>query len=254
MNQANHQGKSSNLIQYARSKTAARKSLTELKELHEAGLSRLHVGLESGYDEVLQDMKKGVTAEEQIIGGRKVVESGISLSEYVMPGLGGRKWSEPHALETAAVLNQINPAFIRLRSLIVRQNTPLWDKRESGNFVQLTEDEVIDEIGLLIENLDCDSYVTSDQMSNLLWEIEGHLPEDKPTILKTINTYKSMPPHDKLNFTLKRRLHSYLAIYGELDQSLKEKVERASESLQNDSPDATIMISEAVSALKSGFM
>ncbi len=78
---------------YARSNTAARKTAEELKELHEAGLSRLHVGLETGYDPLLEFMDKGVTAAAHITGGRRVVESGISLSEYVILGLGGKeKW------------------------------------------------------------------------------------------------------------------------------------------------------------------
>ena len=239
---------------YARSKTTAKKSPEEFKELHEAGLSRLHVGLESGYDEVLEDMQKGVTAEEHIKGGRRVVESGISLSEYVMPGLGGRRWSEPHALETARVLSQINPAFIRIRSLIVRRGTPLYDMLEAGEFEQLTEDEVVDEIGLFIENLDCDSYVASDQMSNLLWEIEGKLPEEKGAMLKAINEYKAMLPAERLNLRLERRLRSYLAVYGRLDQSLNEKVQEAFESVRKDSPDMGARVDEALSALKNGFV
>ena len=239
---------------YARSKTTAKKSPEEFKELHEAGLSRLHVGLESGYDEVLEDMQKGVTAEAHIRGGRRVVESGISLSEYVMPGLGGRRWSEPHALETARVLSQINPAFIRIRSLIVRRGTPLYDMLEAGEFEQLTEDEVVDEIGLFIENLDCDSYVASDQMSNLLWEIEGKLPEEKGAMLKAINEYKAMLPAERLNLRLERRLRSYLAVYGRLDQSLNEKVQEAFESVRKDSPDMGARVDEALSALKNGFV
>jgi len=239
---------------YARSKTTAKKSPEEFKELHEAGLSRLHVGLESGYDEVLEDMQKGVTAEEHIKGGRRVAESGISLSEYVMPGLGGRRWSDPHALETARVLSQINPAFIRIRSLIVRRGTPLYDRLEAGEFEQLTEDEVVDEIGLFIENLDCDSYVASDQMSNLLWEIEGKLPEEKGAMLKAINEYKAMLPTERLNLRLERRLRSYLAVYGRLDQSLNEKVQEAFESVQKDSPDMGARVDEALSALKNGFV
>jgi radical SAM superfamily enzyme YgiQ (UPF0313 family) len=110
---------------YARSKTVARKSAQEMGELHQAGLSRLHIGLESGCDEVLAYMEKGVSAEEHIRAGRQVMEAGISLSEYVMPGLGGRRWSEKHALETARVLSQISPDFIRLRSLVLRRNLPL---------------------------------------------------------------------------------------------------------------------------------
>ena len=104
---------------YARSHTAARKSLAELKELKDAGLDRIHIGLETGYDPLLAYMEKGCTAENHITGGQKVKEAGISLCEYVMPGLGGKKMSQEHARETARVLNEIGPDYIRLRSLHV---------------------------------------------------------------------------------------------------------------------------------------
>jgi len=242
------------ITSYARSKTAAQRSLEELKALHQAGLSRLHVGLESGSDDVLAEMQKGVTAEEHVIGGRKIVESGISLSEYVMPGLGGRKWSERHARETARVLNQIDPAFVRLRSLIAREGIPLQRKIELGEFELLTEDEVVDEIRLLIENLSCDSYVVSDQMSNLLLEVEGQLPQDKQKMLDTIDGYRAMPPEKRLKFRLNRRLQSYLAVHGGLTQDLSEKVQEAVESIKIGSPDAEVKVDQAIEALKGGFM
>lgn len=239
---------------YARAKTASRKSPEELKELHRAGLSRLHMGLESGCDEVLLDMQKGVTAEQHANGGRKVVESGISLSEYVMPGLGGRRWSTKHALETAGVLNQINPDFIRLRSLIVRRGSPLYQKLEAGEFEPLPEDEVVDEIGLLIENLDCTSYLASDQMSNLLLEVEGRLPEEKEAMLRTIEAYRAMLPLERLAFRLRRRTHSYLGVYGAMDAGLTEKVETAHQAIESGSPDAPLIVNSAIAALKQGFV
>jgi len=242
------------ITSYARSKTAAQRSLEELKALHQAGLSRLHIGLESGSDDVLREMQKGVTAEEHIAGGRKIVESGISLSEYVMPGLGGKRWSESHAKETARVLNHIDPAFIRIRSLIVRESEPLHRKVESGEFEPLTEDEVVAEIGLLIENLNCNSYVVSDQMSNLLLEVEGQLPHDKKRMLDIINRYSGMPPEKRLNFRLNRRLRSYLAVYGGMEQDLNEMVQQAFESIKSGSTDAEAKVDQAILALKGGFM
>ena len=239
---------------YARSKTAARKSAQEMGELHQAGLSRLHIGLESGCDEVLAYMEKGVSAEEHILGGRRVVEAGISLSEYVMPGLGGRRWSEKHALETARVLNQIGPDFIRLRSLVLRRNMPLQERYESGDFELLSEDEVVDEIRLLIENLDCHSYLASDQMSNLLVELEGKLPEDKPDMLETIARYKAMPFMERLKFRLERRARSYLAVYGAMEPPLSQKLEEALSALRLGSPEAAAKVETAVAALKQGFV
>jgi len=239
---------------YARAKTAARKTLDELRELHEVGLSRLHVGLESGADEVLQYMQKGVTAAEHISGGRKVAESGISLSEYVMPGLGGRRWSERHALESARVLSEIGPDFIRLRSLVVRKGTLLYERQESGDFQVPEEDDVVAEIGLIIENLDCHSYVTSDQMSNLLWEMEGQLPQDKQIMLDTITQYRSKQPVERLKFRLERRLSSYLGVYGSLSDEVKIKVQQAAYALEKEAPDVSEKVEAAITTLKQTFI
>ncbi len=194
---------------YGRSHTTARKSLEELRELKAAGLDRIHTGLESGYDPVLTYMQKGVTAEQQINGGRKVVESGISLCEYVMPGLGGKKMSHEHIKETAKVLNEINPNYIRLRSLHVHPIMPLWSKIQDSDFELQTEDEVVEEIGTLIENLRVTSYLKSDHILNLLMEVEGKLPEDKQKCLNIINEYLSLPDEEKLNFKFGRRLGYY---------------------------------------------
>ncbi len=89
------------ITSYCRSQTAARKSVDEFVRLKNAGLSRIHIGLESGCDQVLALIKKGVTAAQHIEGGKRIVASGISLSEYVMPGLGGKKLSRENAVETA---------------------------------------------------------------------------------------------------------------------------------------------------------
>ncbi|MDO8491880.1 MAG: radical SAM protein, partial [Dehalococcoidia bacterium] len=201
------------ITSYARSKTIYKRSLEEMKALHEAGLSRLHVGLESGCDEVLEFMQKGVTGRQQIEAGRKIVAAGITLSEYVMPGLGGKKWSQKHAVDTAHVLNEIGKVdFIRLRSLIVRKNTPLFERLIEGDFVQLTEDEMVEEERLFVSSLTCEANLVSDQMSNLLWEVEGRLPQDKTAILSAIDSYQSMPEFDKLEFRLQRRAGSYTAV------------------------------------------
>lgn len=194
---------------YGRSHTTARKSLEELRELKATGLDRIHTGLESGHDAVLTYMQKGVTAEQQINGGRKVVESGISLCEYVMPGLGGKKMYHQHVTETAKVLNEINPDYIRLRSLHVHPIMPLWSKIQDGDFELQTEDEVVEEIGTLIENLRVTSYLKSDHILNLLMEVEGKLPEDKQKCLNIINEYLSLPDEEKLNFKFGRRLGYY---------------------------------------------
>ncbi len=242
------------ITSYARARTLAKKSLDELKTLHEAGLTRLHVGMESGSDEVLEYMQKGVTAAEIISGGQKAVAAGISLSEYIMPGLGGKRWSEVHAYESARVLNQVSPDFIRIRSLAVGKALLLGEKLECGDFQPLDEDETVREIALLLQNLDCHSYVASDQMVNLLWEIEGQLPRDQKRMLDVISSYLSKDPRDRLRFRLERRRRSFFAVYGGFPAEVEEKVECASRAVEADLPEAAQRVDEAIEALKRGFV
>lgn len=192
---------------YGRAQTAAKKTVAELEELREAGLSRLHIGMESGYGPVLDYIKKGATPEQMIEAGRKVRESGISLSMYYMPGLGGKAMSREHAVESAVVLNAIDADFIRLRTTTVRPGTPLYHKMERGEFVPLTDFEAVDEIRLFIETLDgITSAVVSDHIMNLLQEVEGALPEDKRKMLDTIDRFLAMPEEDKRLFQVGGRL------------------------------------------------
>jgi radical SAM superfamily enzyme YgiQ (UPF0313 family) len=152
---------------YARSNTVSRKSANEIQDIHEAGLDRVHIGLESGSDEVLRLIRKGTTARQHIDGGVKLVASGITLSEYVIPGMGGRALSQKHARETARVLNAIDPHFIRLRSLRVIPGTPLEEMVHDGDFDPPDDEEIVHEIYLLLSNLDLvHSYITSDHIRN----------------------------------------------------------------------------------------
>jgi len=224
----------SRITSYARSKTAAKKSVEELIELREAGLSRLHIGLESGYDQVLQFMDKGVTAADHIAGGRNVVASGISLSEYVILGMGGKKMWREHAIATAKVLSEINPDFIRARTMTIHSRMPLHNDVVSGVFVRETDEEIIEEEKLLIENLECHSSFISDHIINLLQEIEGKLPADKEKMLAVISRFQALSPEERANFKLGRRL----GIYGRLDDlndaRRHEEVKRAMDRLGQD--------------------
>jgi len=123
---------------YARSRTIAKKDIEELKEIRAAGLDRIHIGLESGADAVLEIVCKGASQAEEVEAGRKAKEAGFELSEYVMPGLGGRKLSREHARETAKALNQINPDFIRLRTLGVPPRALLYELVEKKEFEHST--------------------------------------------------------------------------------------------------------------------
>ncbi|MBW2145148.1 MAG: radical SAM protein, partial [Deltaproteobacteria bacterium] len=177
---------------YARAKTLFKKGIEDLKALRKAGLTRLHVGLESGDDTILRSINKVATAEEMILAGQKALEAGFELSEYVMPGLGGQERWEQHARETARVLNRINPHFIRLRTLNLSMapDTPLSDKAKRGEFnIQSLEGLVI-EVRTLIEELNVLSeFVATDFAQNYyLMDVDGKLPEDKEKMLKSLDT------------------------------------------------------------------
>lgn len=211
------------ITSYARAKTLAKKSVEELEELRQAGLTRIHTGLETGYDPLLEYIKKGVTATEHIEAGRKVKEAGISLSEYVILGLGGAKMWKGHARETAGVLNQIDPDFIRVRTLFVPPGTPLREKLEQGEFVRATDENIVVEERLLIETLEgINSYFKSDHILNLLEEVEGKFPADKEKMLEVIDRYLSLPREEKLNFQVGRRS----GLYRRLDDLQNEEVHR----------------------------
>ena len=211
------------ITSYGRSKTAAKKSLEELKALHDAGLSRIHVGLESGYDPLLKAMDKGVTAAEQIEGGKKVVAAGISLCDYVLLGLGGKEMWREHAIETARVLSAINPDFIRMRTLVVKQDMLIYDDVQNDDLIRETDEEIVDELKLLIENLDCSSNIISDHINNLLQEVTGKLPQDKEKMLAVINRFQSLPPEERIHWRVGRRM----GVYTYLDE-LSDMGKRAS--------------------------
>jgi len=223
---------------YGRAKTIATgKSIEELKELKKAGLTRLHVGLETGWDFLLEYMNKGVTAAEQIEAGQKVMASGIELSEYVILGLGGKKWWQEHARETAKVLNQINPSFIRLRSLKVLAPMDLQKKIDEGAFELQTEEEMIVEERLLIESLNgITSTLVSDHILNLLAEIEGKLPEDKERMLGLIDTFLALSAEEKLNFRLGKRAGIYQVMEDMTDPLLHRQVAELIAKLEQQAP------------------
>jgi radical SAM superfamily enzyme YgiQ (UPF0313 family) len=195
---------------YARAKTAARKTVEELKRLKEAGLSRIHIGMETGYDPLLAFIRKGVTSAEQVAGGRKIREAGISLCEYVMPGLGGHRWSMEHATETARALNQINPDHIRLRTLQVVPGTGLAEKVREGEFQPLDDEAILREIRLFLETLEgITSEVVSDHILNLLEELEGKLPDDQQRMIGSIDRFFALSGEERLVFRLGRRMGIY---------------------------------------------
>jgi hypothetical protein len=182
---------------YARSKTLSQRKPEQLETIRKAGLDRLHVGLETGDDELLGIVHKGVTSAEQIEGGRKAIAAGFQLSEYWMPDLGGRERWRQHAENTARVLTAINPHYIRSRPLVPRCGTLLFDEYEQGRLHVSSPHERLEELRVMIGNLDVTSRVCFDHNMNS-WvngqggplfhrEYEGYkFPEEKPHVLELI--------------------------------------------------------------------
>ena len=219
---------------YSRSRTIIRKTVESLEAIRKAGLDRVHVGLESGYDPLLKLMKKGVTGAQHVEAGAKVMESGMELSEYVISGLAGQELWREHSIETAKVLNQINPHFIRLRSLRVPDRVPLSEKLKNSEFKMQSDDMLAEEIRLFVSSLNgITSRVSSDHILNLLEEVDGKLPEDKGRMLDVISKYQELNDSERMIYRLGRRGGAYRSTDDlKSDNSLYQKIERLIKDLE----------------------
>jgi len=182
---------------YARSRTLAMKSSESLVSIRKAGLDRLHVGLETGDDDLLKKINKGVTAKGHIEGGKKAMAAGFQLSEYWMPGLGGKAMWESHAVNTARVLSEIDPHYIRSRPIFPAHGTPLYEQQQTGEFQLLSPHEHLLELNLMIENLHVTGNVCFDHAGNYWRDRNGRVlfsrsyegyrfPDQKPEVLDRI--------------------------------------------------------------------
>jgi len=211
---------------YARSQTLSKRSEEDLKLLKESGLNRLHVGMESGSDKVLELVDKGSTHDMHVDGGQKALAAGFELSEYIMPGLGGKALSEDHALETARALNSINPHFVRIRSLGLRDGMPLYEDVKAGTFELPNDEDMAREIRLLIANLEgITSEIVSDHILNLLPEVEGRLPDDKQKILEVIDRFLEMDEERRLQYIVGRRF-GFMEDLSDLDDRQRSEAAR----------------------------
>jgi radical SAM superfamily enzyme YgiQ (UPF0313 family) len=181
------------LTVYGSSQFLYRKGLEQLRLLAQAGLTRIHVGLESGDDEILARIQKGATAAEQIAAGVMARQAGLEFSAYVMLGIGGQEQSAAHVRETVAALNAIRPAFLRLRTFVPKIRTPLLQDVLAGRFQMLTPHEVIRETIGLLEGLTVPTRVVSDHYTNYV-QVSGNLPEDKAAMLHVLHRALARDP------------------------------------------------------------
>lgn len=172
---------------YGSARYVNKKSLEDLQRLKAAGLTRIHTGMESGDDVTLERIKKGVTSAEIIEAGLKLKQAGLQTSEYYLVGIGGLERTREHALESARVLSEISPDFIRLRTFVPVPNTPLYEDYHQGKFKLLSPHQALREVRLLVEHLECDnSILLSDHVSNY-WDVQGLIPRDREAMLAEID-------------------------------------------------------------------
>lgn len=184
------------ITSYARAKTLMKLGVERLRKIKEAGLTRVHVGLESGDMETLKLMQKGVTPEELISGGRAAREAGLELSFYVLVGAGGKDRLKEHAVESARICNEVNPDFIRLRTLVVQRGSLLEEEKNCGRFKPASPIEKLQEVKMLLGELEVHNCeFASDHLTNNIWVnneviysgVYGMLPEEKEAMLHIIN-------------------------------------------------------------------
>ncbi|MBI2866588.1 MAG: radical SAM protein [Chloroflexi bacterium] len=176
---------------YARAHTVLHRKPEELRRLREVGLSRLHLGLESGDSEVLRRAQKGVIPEQATEAGLRVKAAGMSLSEYVIIGLGGRKLSAQHVQGTLGVLNAVDPDFIRVRTLMLEPGAPLYREWQQGQFSPLEVPALLAEERDLVAGLEVTSQFVSDHYSNLV-NLDGLLPGARPGFLAQLDAAIAM--------------------------------------------------------------
>jgi radical SAM superfamily enzyme YgiQ (UPF0313 family) len=198
------------ITSYARCDSILRKSEDDLKNLRELGLNHLYRGIETGSDTILKRINKGITSNDIIVSGLMCKKAEIILSDFTLLGIGGKELSEENAIETAKVINAVNPDYIRVHHTAFKSNTKLGRDVEKGIFILQSEEEMVKEQRIFIENLSgINSYYINEHIVNLLLELRGKLPSAKNNMLEIIDNYLGMSEGDKLNFAVGRRIGYY---------------------------------------------
>lgn len=241
---------------YASSRTCIKLTLEELKGLHDAGLSWCYVGIESGCDDVLRYMKKGVSRKEHISGCRKLLDAGICLAAFVMPGLAGagKSLADRHIQETIQVLNEIRPTEVRVRSIAVQEGSPLYQQWKAGEFIPPTEDQNVDELRRLIEGITFDCSFETLQLTNVL-TLSGQLCTDRERFLKQIEIYQALPPLERARHLLCRYMYEgyveCVRTWGLYDRHLYALFHDAVRGIEEEAGDAMERVERAVFTVKS---
>lgn len=172
---------------YAGPRSTLAKTPEELKRLREHGLARAYLGVETGSDDLLRQIKKGVGAQQMLEAGVRLREAGMDLWVMILLGLGGREGSEQHILDTAAMMNEMRPRHLSALTLTLCPGTELYADYRAGKFQPITPVDSLREARLLVEKLEVDPlHFTCDHASNYV-PLKGSLPEDREDFLARLD-------------------------------------------------------------------
>lgn len=172
---------------YSRIDDILRKSDSDLALLKSKGLRSLHIGVESGSDSILAERNKGITSLDILTALKRLDQAGIDYYLTVIPGLGGRTFSKMNALETASLLNKVHPKDIWCLKLKLWEDTPLYKEAQKGLFDMMTDEEIILEERLLLENLTVTDCIFEDTTVLNKYTITGTLPDQKQQLIQAID-------------------------------------------------------------------
>ena len=171
---------------YAGLNDLRRKPVKELKQLKKAGLSKVYTGLESGDPETLITIRKGLTPEQAIEGMAHAKEAGIDVLISIIFGLGGKERSIEHIRETTKLLNILQPEELAPMALTIQPGTILKEQVKSGDFLQATPLQILEEEKYLLENLDDFKMMYWGDHGNNIESLRGMLPSSKETFLQRV--------------------------------------------------------------------
>ena len=244
---------------YGRAATLARRTAQQLALLVDAGLTRVHLGLESGADEVLMAIDKGCTSGDLIAAGENVVRAGLELCFYLMPGLGGRAAAAAHVAGSARVIRAVaaaapaeRPLVVRLRTAAVVPGTPLAKREAAGEFVLPDDVEVAQELRDLLEQLgNARLELRSDHALNLLPGLEGSLPADCERLAGMLDEFLALSRDEQARYAVGARLGIYRALGDRLDVQRRATLEQQFGGYGQPTADELL---EAATALRARFI
>jgi hypothetical protein len=239
---------------YGRAATLARRTPQQLALLVDAGLTRVHLGLESGADELLMAIDKGCTSGDLIAAGENVVRAGLELCFYLMPGLGGRAAATAHVAGSARVIRAVaaaapseRPLVVRLRTAAVVPGTPLAEREAAGEFVLPDDVEVAEELRDLLGQLGrARLELRSDHALNLLPGLEGSLPADRERLAAMLDEFLALPRDEQARYAVGARLGIYRALADRLDAQRREQLEQQLGGYRAPSADELLQVATAL--------